>query len=500
MSPAASENGAARGARGLVIAVAILVAGGILGAQLFRSPIVGLADNGDFLKVMEPAGLAYTTDLYGERYWQWTLTRFAIVPPGKFPGEYKTSETLLALAAASGSRLFGSGRTMDIRALGAVHSLLFLLSIALLGRAADALSLLGRALVLGLAVFFFTDVGYTAPFNSLYSQTASLLFLFLVLAIAAIAIRRGRLDGWLLFAYFGCAALFVCSKPQESIQGPLLALLGLRLAGTRRRGCARDPAAWAAIALCVTSIGYYRMTPRRSIGEVGLYHTVFMELLPLSPNPARDLAELGLAPDLAMYSGVTAYAANAPLGDPAFRSQYFERLGYRDVLQFYVTHPERLVKRLWRSGRRAFELRPGNLANFDQRSGYPPMTLSRTFDTWSSLRSTAGLHGGLLWIAVLLGGNLFAAARLLPKTTRGRLVRDAIAVLSVMAALEFFVCSMADYLGDVSRHLYTFQAMCDLLLLADLVWLAEAVGVEGRQIAKSADGDSWRHSRFPDRP
>ena len=42
-----------------------------------------------------------------------------------------------------------------------------------------------------------------------------------------------------------------------------------------------------------------------------------------------------------------------------------------------------------------------------------------------------------------------------------------------MAATEYVVCALADYLGDLGRHLYVFQALCDLILIADATWLAQ---------------------------
>jgi hypothetical protein len=48
-------------------------------------------------------------------------------------------------------------------------------------------------------------------------------------------------------------------------------------------------------------------------------------------------------------------------------------------------------------------------------------------------------------------------------------------VFAAMAAAELFVCAFADYLGDVSRHLYAFQGLWDALLLANLTALACAL-------------------------
>ncbi len=78
------------------------------------------------------------------------------------------------------------------------------------------------------------------------------------------------------------------------------------------------------------------------------------------------------------------------------------------------------------------------------------------------------------WLALLLGGNLIACALAYRRASRrGRLARQGIAVLVVMASMEFLVAVLADMLGDVARHLYVFHAMCDLLIVADAAWIAE---------------------------
>jgi hypothetical protein len=44
-----------------------------------------------------------------------------------------------------------------------------------------------------------------------------------------------------------------------------------------------------------------------------------------------------------------------------------------------------------------------------------------------------------------------------------------------MAAGEFLICTFADMLDDLARHLFSFHAMIDLILVADAVWITEAI-------------------------
>jgi hypothetical protein len=462
--------------RWILVLGILIAAAGIVAAQLFVHPIVGLADNGDFGKIMAPAGLGYASDDPSLRYWRWVTVKFPIVTPvERFPGQYRSSETLLARAAVDVSRLLRPGKDFDIRILGLLHAVLLMAFLALVGAATWELPIGLQAGALAAAAFVYTDVGYVSLFNSLFSQTASLLFLLLTIGIAALSLRRGKLEGRWLWAYFAAAVLFACSKPQEFVHGPLLAVLGLALAGASWKAWWRQPAVWLALALLATAAFYYAIIPRRLIREVGLYHTVFMEVLPRSPDPARDLDELGLDRSLLRYSGVHAYQPETPIASPSFHEAFFVRCGYADVLGLYLRHPARLWDRLERAGRDAFTLRPGRPGNYDQRAGFPPQTRATHFSAWTSLRSHLGGRGGIFWVGALLAGSVATAAFLVPPTARGRRMAWCFVVFAAMAAAELFVCAFADYLGDVSRHLYAFQGLWDALLLANLTAIACAL-------------------------
>ena len=82
----------------------------------------------------------------------------------------------------------------------------------------------------------------------------------------------------------------------------------------------------------------------------------------------------------------------------------------------------------------------------------------------------------LLWIALLLGGNAAAAlAGHRRAGRRGRLFREGVLLLVAMASLAFAVCALAQAPPDLSRALYSYHALCDLLLVADVGWIVQAL-------------------------
>jgi hypothetical protein len=453
----------------LLVAGALAAAAAALVTTLMIPPIVGLADNGDFDRVMLPAGLRSLARDYEDRYFHWMQPRFAHAPPMADVSGYRTSQLLLARVAVAASRIF-EGSLFDVRFLGAVHGALLLLALGLLvasGRDLHAPAQIAAAVLL---VFFFTDPGYLAAFQSLYAQGASLTFLLLTAGVAALAIRRGRLSAAMIPAYFLCAALFVTSKPQESVQALLLAPFGVLLAWPGSSRISRASAVFFAAALAVLAWRYYA-SAQASSGWLTRYNQLFFEILPNSPDPAGDLEELGLDPALARFARVTAWAPESPAHRPDVREFLEPRSGRTSPRMLYFRHPPRALGALQRAAKSSFQLPPPELGNFAKESGSPP--LARARGIWSDLRARLS---GWPFLVLFLGGNFVAAAATYRRAAgRGRLFRVALVVLLAMAAGAFVASALGDWHVDLERHLYTFHGMCDLILVADVAWMIQAL-------------------------
>jgi hypothetical protein len=458
----------------LLVAGTLAAAAAAIVTTLMIPPIVGIADNGDFDRVATPSGLRSVSDRPEDRFYRWMQPRFAYAPRAADPSAFRSSEFLLVEAAVGAAKLFSRAPHFDIRFLGAVHAALLLAALAMLVRAAAPLSVAAQAVTAVLLVFFFTDPAYLAPFQSFYAQTASLLFLLLTAAIVALAVGRGGLSGAWIPAYFLAAALFVCSKPQESVQTVLLAPLGVRLAwpGSRR---ARAGAAVLAVLLGALAWRYYR-SAQASAGWATRYNVLFMGILLESPDPRRDLEELGLDPSLARYAGVSAWVPESPARFPEVREFLEPRSGKPSPRILYLRHPKRLVARLVQAARSSYLLQPPDLGNFARESGAPPK--ARVHAVWSDLRVRLS---GVTWPVTLFAGTLAAAALTWKRAgPRGRLAREALAVLVAMAAGAFVVAALGDFELETGRHLYAFHAMCDLILTAGVVWIVQIARVRAR--------------------
>jgi hypothetical protein len=103
-------------------ATVVAVLGVLVGVQLFVPPIVGMADNGDFVKIAArlclqlPATLVHNPD----RYWHYFISSYEVAPQHCLVTWPWSSMVPIVWVAKHLHRLVGIEAHFDIRVLGAV--------------------------------------------------------------------------------------------------------------------------------------------------------------------------------------------------------------------------------------------------------------------------------------------------------------------------------------------------------------------------------------------
>ena len=453
------------GKRWAAITMAIVAA--ILIYQLFIPPSIGLADNGDFSRILGAVGLEYSTDNLADRHFNYFVPKYKFGASGEWDALVWTSENLLVLGAMAANRLGGAAGMFDVRALGAIHVALFLVAVWLLLRLSARLGPATRSVISLLLALVFCDVGYAAYFNSLYSETASFLFLLLTLA-AAMRLAEApdslpRLGVWL-----AACALFVSAKPQNGLLAIPLAGYGFWVAYGRAHGRGRALVACSA-ALLAAPIASSMSTPKWMMKHF-MYNAVFYELLRNSATPRQDLQELGLNPEFEEYRGTNIFSLDIPVEEPAFEAAFFDRIGPARLGLFYLRHPGRLAGVAQRAAQSAFSQRPAYLGNFEKSCGRGPGAQSREFQLWSKLRESAAPRS-LWFVGIFFVGSAGVALAVFPKTG-SRQLRAAMVLqlaLAAMAIEQLLVAEAACGQYELGKHLFLFNLLFDLCLCANVV-------------------------------
>jgi len=458
-----------------VAVIAVAAAAAFILLRLMVPPVIGVADNGDFGRVMSVAGIAPLNpqESYEDRYFAYAHTRYAY-------GDYKAGgyvSTHVLLVALSGwiSRLLNP-KFYDIRILGACYAALFLVALALAVRYAPAVS--SRRATAALAsltalaiVFVFGDEAYVAYFQSFFGEPFALVGM-LAAAAAALALASAERPSGGLLALFACASFAVATaKIQYAPLGIVFAWLAWRLAGLRPDRSWRRKAAASACVLLAGTFAMVAAAPDRLV-YTNLYQSVFYGVLKDSPDVAGDMRELGIPEKYAVLAGTNYFQKGTPISqkDPTLRREVLDKLGHEEVALFYVKHPGRFVDKMKKAAQAGASIRPYYLGNFEKSANRGAGAISERFSAWSEWKHSRMPHS-LGWFAgcyaVYYAG--LAAWWLLSRSRRARLAAETLAVVAAAGAFAFVVPLIGDGEADLAKHLFMFNVCFDMMVVSAFV-------------------------------
>lgn len=450
--------------------IAVLIGACVLFATLMVPPVIGVADNGDFSRLMSAAGIDYidSQESYRDRYFGYAHTEYGYGPNQL--GRYVSLQVLIVLLAGGIGRLI-NGVTFDIRVLSAIYSLLFLAAVYLIVKFFKQNSAVVNTVLVAATVFIFLDVAYAAYFNSFFGEPATLVFMLLAFGSAAAVIRSPVPSGWLLTVYFIAGAFVACTKLQNAPVGLVFMLLGLRLRLVRSDRKWRRGALCGVAAMLLASVAMYAAAPQ-GFKHVNLYQSVFFGILKDSPHPEEDLKELGLPQKYIVNAGTNYFQKDAaiPQNDPEL-SAYLDRLSHKDVALYYLKHPGRFIDKMKQGAVSGMSIRPYYLGNYDQSEGRPYGALSMRFSGWSEFKHKL-VPNNLAFVAVYFAVYyvVLAGEYVRGRDRRRHLLLELFAAIGLIGMFAFAVPLVGDGEADLGKHLFLFNVCFDMMAVAMIVY------------------------------
>ncbi|MGO4884330.1 MAG: hypothetical protein ACLP59_26435 [Bryobacteraceae bacterium] len=438
----------------------VLAAAAILAYQLFIPPIVGLADQGDFLRTIGRFG--WGPQHHGNLEYVYVEPKYIPDPQYRSPyWEQANSEYLFVGAALLVNKLISKDGLLDITVAGFVHALVFLAVFARLlwvTRRTRA-----RALLWIGALVALTDAGYAVYFNSWYAEPASCFFFLLLLAEGVEIARTGETNLAGILRWSLWSILWILAKPQNAPIGLIVGLFTIRLAVWTPSKRARM-AAWAGACAMFACAAFNIFAMPRYGRQANTYGVIFSGILGDSKNPQADLRALGLDPQLAQYAGTGAWTPGTYFPQMA-ASGVLARVNTFTVLRFYLLHPARMWRRLHGLLPIVTFLRRNWYGNFEPSAGLPPAAQSRAFTLWSGLHERVLPHVNK-WIVFAIAlwpiAVLWRWLRERDPLRRRRLELLALIPICCLAALFSAVYGDA---FDVIKHMYLFNLLLDTCML-----------------------------------
>lgn len=467
--------------------LAVLAGICIIGYILFARPFIGVADNGDFLRVMGTAGLNYgvPNESYGDRFFGYAHQYFAY---DHFFQLLYISTQIIVVAVA---RLIGYAvhpSSFDIRVLGALYSLLLLAATYIIVRHNKYKSTLVGSVLAVCLLFMFYDVGYIAYFNSLYGEPVSLVFMLLSTGFGLCLLNQEKPSKLVLWLFFISVFFLTGSKIQNAPVGILFALLGLRFMALRNNLSWRRLTIGLAASICIISVVMYTAAPKE-LKNINLYQTVFYGILNDSPDVKGDLEELGLPDHLSVLAGTNYFQTDTAIKQdaPEMKPDFYDRISHTDIFLFYFKHPARLVDKMEYAANNSMSIRPYYLGSYLKQENLPSGTLALSYSGWSQFKNTH-MPRSLLSIALFYAAYYAAAIwEYIRRRDRNSRIRTELMMLIGLAGIiGFMVPILGDGQADIGKHLFLFNVCYDMMLVVSVVWLVYQL-VNLRSLRASVD-------------
>jgi len=448
-------------------ALALFVSTGLVLFVLFIKPI-GMADNGDFYRIINGNGIYKLDRDQKDQYFQYFSKEFGTFEYyNESQNTIISSQTPFIQAALALDRLFtGADNRFDIRFLSGILSLWCLLNIYLLvDYAAFGLQKRYGYGIAALAVYLFADVGYTAYFNSFYAEGLVYVSFLSAMASALLIFQKRHNLYLLLTLYIFSSVVLTTAKQQNAPLGVLLGLLIIPLMlslpkkqGLRKKKAARRrtvAVAVCSISLCVCGALVYYLIPQEFV-DINKYHAMTRGILMTSQNPETALEHFGIDPQYSLLDG-SIFFERYPAADVEgedLKTRFYPNYGFVSVSLYYLEHPSELLQMLDAAAKNAYNIPPEAMGNYERSAGKEPGQKSWFFKLHSYLKAriapkTVGFM--ILWIVAILG---------LGFRNRGRTLVLACAILMGLSQIGVSIIGAGD--ADLSKHIFLYNVVYDL--------------------------------------
>ncbi|MDQ6421577.1 hypothetical protein RB620_19300 [Paenibacillus sp. LHD-117] len=487
------EGGAAAFSRHLSPSLLAAVSVGMIASfALFVPPYVGMADNGDFFRIIYGNGLYFNAPDYDGQYFGYFVKEYGILRYFNENGDALfSSQSLFIRLALLLNKILYSPERFDIRIQAAVYVLLHMAAVYLLveGVTWRTPRKLGYPIAL-LAVFIFGDTGYTAYFNSFYGESV-ILIMALTIAASGLLLVRKRYNDYTMLAMFAISALLLTtSKQQNAPVGVMAAVMGLILVYVRKNKSYRAFAAFACAILLLSGIATYALIPRQFV-TINQYHAMTRGALLLSENPEATLRAFGIDEQYAILTGSIYYEQYTTIDtdSPLLFEPFYDRYGFVSLLAYYMTHPDQGIEMIHLAARHAFDIHPQAMGNFERSAGMAFGQHTAFFTGYSTMKAalapkTFGFIA--LWMLIVTGlylPSFVSSAR--AKRLRGAIKLPMIVGLMFIGLSGIVVSIVGAGDADLAKHEFLFTVVFDIV-----TFVAVSDAIQGRH---------WRAERLAGR-
>lgn len=468
---------------------------GLSAILLLKEPFVGIADNSDYYRVIQPLGFQpeisnryfyaynfYTVNDMSNEDMSGSLSKI-INPNVENDNEYFSTQFIFIKISMAINYLIKvilgkSVEIFNIKILGILYALIYSYGLYLFLSNLKFKFKYLNILFFIISLVTLCDMGYLIYFNSFFGEAP---------IIASLMITVGSLMSFInsdnraksiyygsLFFIFGIA--LTGAKVANTPIGILIGLFSLTLFLIKKDYISRSIIIIGASLIICFSLIYYINAPQW-MSQVNNYQSIFYGITKDSKEPEKDLEKLSIPLKYLPLTNTHGFLDHGEFDiySDEFQNQVYNNASFFQVLKFYIYNPLRLIEKLKLSADSSVIIRPSYLGNYSKKDISERLTFTERFSLWSNLRKNT--IGYAFYIIVLISVvffiiNLFEIIKSIKQKDNERTVLSFACLLLFLTTMSQFVLPIiGNGEADLQKHMLLFNLCFDILILVGIYWL-----------------------------
>jgi hypothetical protein len=461
---------------------------------LFKYPQPGVADQGDFNRVMFASGLEladkYKNNPDFHRYFDFIVTDYKISSlgiPRMIIGAIGTSISYFITLAGIVCKILGRN-TFKTEYLAVVYSVVYIFSLIIIIRYINIKNRVTLSLTALISLFVFFDGNYLVWFNSLYGEPMMITTLMLYIAASVYYIYhkgvlnvRDKIFSKLVFIFIA-AILLLGSKMQVITAMPVIVFMFSKLIWENRRLLRFSQKVVSVIMLYILIIYPIQISYiHKPLSKDTHYNSVFYGILKNSENPRQDLTDLGLNPDMAVEAGKHSYLDKKDYvkyvpHTEITENEFYSKISNGKLAEFYITHPFKLIQGMEYTAGKSF-FTGTVLGKHSLSYSKKPIREFNRFTAWSSIRNRV-FPKKLIFIVLIFMAVLAVSIFIYIKNRNRKDIKAKIHLfwtIILIGALQFPMPFVGNGQADTEKQLFLFNFIFDIILVVSVCWILDTI-------------------------
>ena len=458
----------------IIVFIAIMTIGTCV---LFIKPIIGVADNGDFYRIISPNGLYHLSKNDEDIMFGYFNSKYGIY---KYANEttsilFSTQSIFIKLAIYI-SKIFNSNNIVDIRFLSIILLILHAIAAYLLVKVftKDIKSEKFKYLIVGIYFFIFCDIGYIAYFNSFYGEAVIIAMFLLSVGILLHMIKFNKINLANLILFSISSLLFFGAKQQLAPIGILIAILIIRI-GTLNKSRNIKLASILIGILFIVSAGFLYKSIKGDFDYMNRFHAMTRGALIHGDNPENVLNKFGINLGYSLLEGANFYEKVPSINpnDERLKEEFYANYSTPLVIVYYLKNPKQFISILKVGIKNAYTIRPGIMGNYEKFEGKAYGAKSYFFSGWSSIKDTSLFKTSGFMILFLTIYFLYSFKRYkksyYTKDMNGCMFEEAYLYIFLAGFSQIIISVVGAGDADLAKHEFLYNLTFDLMVIMILV-------------------------------